>query len=523
MFTKLDAQRALGNGEFHPYFQPIVNLRTGQLAGFELLARWNHPEKGWILPGEFIPGAEKDGWIGALNRALLRTGVSAATALPSPLTLSFNVSAVQLRDRDLPKQIQEAIEPTGFPLERLKVEITESALTEDIQRARKILHELRAMGCRLVMDDFGTGYSSLSYLQSLPFDELKVDQSFVCKMTEARDSRKIVVALVGLGQSLGLTTVAEGVETRGQAEMLLWLGCDLGQGWFYGKPVPAEQLAARLSDAGREFRNLSSNAAGRVSSAMLDALPGHRLAQLQAVYDGAPVGLAFLDCNLRYLNLNRKLANMNGRPMEEHLGRTVQEVIPEFFPLVEPYIRRALKGEEICGVEITRPATSANPDKTLLLSYEPARDEAGDVVGVSVALIDITELKHAEEKRRESEEHFRYMVELLPQIPWIIDSEGRALDVSERWLGLTGMTSEEWKGFGWLNALHPDDVQPTLDAMSRSFESGDPIDLQYRVRCPGCEWKRLRSRGAARLGPDGKIMCWYGSLEEVEEPQQKST
>jgi PAS domain S-box-containing protein len=204
--------------------------------------------------------------------------------------------------------------------------------------------------------------------------------------------------------------------------------------------------------------------------------------------------------------------------MAEHLGRTVAEMIPELFPTVEPYIRRALKGEVISGVEITKPASGVSESKTILLSYEPARDEAGEVIGVSVALVDVTPIKRAEEARFESEEHFRYMMELMPQIPWIIDDEGRALDVSQRWLEITGMTEDQWRGFGWLDALHPDDRQPTRDAMQKSFETGRPIDVEYRLRrSEGDAWKRMRSRGSPRIGRDGKITCWYGCLETIDE------
>ncbi len=487
--------------------------------GFELLARWNHPERGWVPPDDFIAIAEKDGWIDRLTWELLRKGFRAAATLPSVPMLAINISPVQLHDLSLPKQICAIAELNGFSLEHLIIEVTESALTDDLARARTIACALKAMGCKLALDDFGTGYSSLTHLQSLPFDELKVDRSFVSSMTQQRSSRKIVAAVVGLGQSLGLTTVAEGVETREQAEMLLWLGCELGQGWLYGKPVPAEKLAAVISDLEQRLPSILPNEAmGRVSCSSLDSLPSQRLAQLQAVYDGAPVGLAFLDLDLRYMNLNRRLANMNGRPMEEHLGRTVPEMIPELFPQVEPYIRRALKGEAILGVEITKPSPGANEGRTILLSYEPARDEAGEVVGVSVALVDVTPIKRAEEARHQSEEHFRYMMELMPQIPWVMDQEGRALDVSQRWLEITGMTDEQWRGFGWLDALHPDDRQPTWDAMHRSFESGHPIDLEYRLRRSGRDaWKRMRSRGSPRIGGDGKIVCWYGCLEAVDE------
>jgi PAS domain S-box-containing protein len=256
---------------------------------------------------------------------------------------------------------------------------------------------------------------------------------------------------------------------------------------------------------------------GRVSVTSLDSLPSQRLAQLQAVYDGAPVGLAFLDRNLRYMSLNRRLADMNGFPMEAHLGRTVPEIIPELFPKVEPYIRRALNGEAIPGVKIVKPASGAQAERVLLLSYEPARDEAGEVVGVVVALADVTQISLTEAALRESEEHLRYMIELLPQIPWIIDPEGRALDVSQRWLDITGMEADQWRGYGWLSALHPDDLQPTLDGMQSAFKTGRSIDLIYRVRRPGSDWTALRSRGSPRYDSNGKIICWYGSLEPVNE------
>jgi PAS domain S-box-containing protein len=518
---KLDAARAIENGEFVPHFQPLVDLRTRELQGFELLARWNHPLRGWVSPDEFIPLAERDGWIHLLSAELLEKGFRAVASLPGAPTLSFNISALQLRDVNLSEQIRVSAEKAGLSLDRLIVEITESALTQDLDSARMIVDALKEMGCRLALDDFGTGYSSLLHLQSLPFDELKVDRSFVGSMTKQRDSRKIVAAVVGLGQSLGLTTVAEGIETEEQAEMLLWLGCELGQGWLYGKPVPAAQLAGVISDHEQKqaFRPLS-DAVIRASRNSVDSLPSQRLAQLQAVYDGAPVGLAFLDRNLRYLSINRRLANMNGIPIEQHLGRTVAEIVPDMFSRVEPFIRRALAGEAITGVEVTKPASGSSPEKNILLSYEPARDEAGEVVGVSVALADMTPIRRAEDARRESQEHLRYMMELIPQIPWVLDREGRALDVSQRWLEISGMTGEQWRGFGWLEALHPDDRQPTRDAMQSSLTNGLPIDVQYRVRQSEAHpWKWIRSRGSARRDENGVIIGWYGSLEVFDERQ----
>jgi len=292
--------------------------------------------------------------------------------------------------------IREAAKATGFGMERLVIEVTESALLGDMECTLKVAQELKEMGCKISLDDFGTGYSSLLHLQSLPFDELKVDRSFVSSMTEVRQSRKIVAAVVGLGQSLGLRTVAEGIETQDQAEMALWLGCEFGQGWFYGKPRPAEELAGVVSAERNKLLIDTTSPWRRISETTMDMLPAQRLAQVQAIYEGAPVGLSFVDRDLRYVALNKKLADMNGAPIKEHLGHKVSEMIPDLFPAVEPYIRRALAGEAIADVEVYVPDTG----ETRLVSYQPARDEAGEVVGVSIAAMKTTERRRAEAAAR---------------------------------------------------------------------------------------------------------------------------
>ncbi len=183
------------------FFQPLVELRTGRLAGFEVLARWQHPEHGPILPANFISLAEEDGLVGELLQQILRKTFQSASLFPESLVLAVNVSPSQLQDLDLPVQVRNVAEEAGFPLVRLTIEITESALLNDLGRSKAIAHKLKAIGCRLALDDFGTGYSSLAHLQALPFDELKVDRSFVSSMTNTRESRKIVAAIIGLGHS----------------------------------------------------------------------------------------------------------------------------------------------------------------------------------------------------------------------------------------------------------------------------------------------------------------------------------
>lgn len=395
-------RQALENDELEPCFQPIVELHTGRLAGFEVLARWKHPQLGLILPENFISLAEEDGLVGHLMQQILRKAFKSAPVLPAPLVLAVNISPTQLQDASLPSQIREAAEGVGFPLERLTVEITESGIFNNLEIAKKIARDLKAVGCRLALDDFGTGYSSLRHLQALPFDELKVDRSFVSSMTDKRESRKIVAAIIGLGHSLGLTTVAEGVETEEQAGMLLRLGCKMGQGWLYGRPVTADRIPEVVTAGSRTLVKCPGHGDNGVAS-NLEALPVQRLAQLQAIFDGAPVGLCFLDCNLRYVSINQRLADMNGHPVDGHFGRTPKEMIPRLYPRVEPYLIRALQGEAIHDVEVLRPADYPWEMGTkMVCSYQPAFDEAGEVIGVSVAVVDRTRWTRAHERIRGS-------------------------------------------------------------------------------------------------------------------------
>ena len=241
-----ELREAVANGHIVPHFQPLVDLANERVVGFELLARWQHPTRGMVSPGEFIPVAEQLGLIGPMTSHLLRRACSVAATWPDDTFVACNVSPLQLRDQSLPGMVRAALQEFGLPPHRLELEITESALVGDLALARDVLNEVKSLGVRLALDDFGTGYSSLHHLKMLPFDKVKIDASFVGAMTRDLGSRKIVSAVVGLGQSLELTTVAEGVEDQETAAMLRELGCDVGQGWLFGRPVPADLVTKLL-------------------------------------------------------------------------------------------------------------------------------------------------------------------------------------------------------------------------------------------------------------------------------------
>lgn len=479
-------RRALDGGEFFPHFQSLVVLATGKLHGFEVLARWQHPDLGIVSPEIFIPMAEREGLIGEIGSQILQKAFGAMALQRKGLRLAFNISPLQLKDLSLPEHIRRIAENARFPLECATVEITESAMAEHMASARSIAMDLKAMGCRIALDDFGTGYSSLFHLKSLPFDELKVDRSFVNVMMAERESRKIVAAVVGLGQSLGLSTVAEGVETQEQADMLVRLGCDMGQGWHYGKPAPAEALPAMIglrqqraiSRAGHERKGISVNCR--------EGLPSQRLAQLEAVYDGAPVGLAFLDRNLKYININRRLAEMHGLSIDDHYGKTLAEVIPKLYPIIAPYVDRALNGEGTCDVGVREPGSQGSP-KTYLVSYQPAFDEAGEVLGVSCAITDFTARHAAEDKLRQYEK----LVECLDEMVAVVDRNYRYLLTNRAYLDAFGAGNERMEGRSISEFTEKDLFQGIIVPKLDECFSGKPVLLSMEYRLPGMGMRDL--------------------------------
>ncbi len=237
-----DLQKALAVGEMSLHYQPQIRV-NGEITGFEALARWHHPKRGWISPGTFIPLAEESGAIIAFGKWVLHEACREAASWQNPLRIAVNLSPVQFRSGDLPEQVHLALLESGLPAHRLELEITESALIDDFSRALSTLRRLKSLGVRIAMDDFGTGYSSLSYLQSFPFDKIKIDRSFISNVETSTQSAAIVRAVIGLARGLHLPVVAEGVENKDQLEFLSRELCDEAQGYLIGHPRPIDHYA----------------------------------------------------------------------------------------------------------------------------------------------------------------------------------------------------------------------------------------------------------------------------------------
>ncbi|TYC53832.1 GGDEF domain-containing protein [Rhodobacterales bacterium] len=233
---------AIRDNEFLPHFQPQIDLRTGRIFGVEALARWYHPQLGWISPCEFIPIAESNGDIVALGWKILESACMQVKLLPAELSLSVNLSVAQIHNDDVVAMIEECFARTGLPASRLKLEVTETTMMSDLQRIRTTLADLRNLGIGISLDDFGVGYSALSYLTDFHWDEIKIDRSFAAKAVSDGKLRDVLKLVLGIAEKMGSEILIEGIETLDQRDVLVEMGCIRGQGYLFGGPMAIDDI-----------------------------------------------------------------------------------------------------------------------------------------------------------------------------------------------------------------------------------------------------------------------------------------
>jgi diguanylate cyclase (GGDEF)-like protein len=249
-----DLRSAIARGELLLHYQPQARM-TGETVGLEALVRWQCLKRGMILPSTFVPIAEESSLIIALDEWVLREACREAASWPQPLTIAVNISPIQFRHGDLPKLVLSILLETGLAPGRLELEITESVFINDFSRAVSVLRQLKSLGVQIALDDFGTGFSSLSYLHSFPFDKIKIDQTFIGDLKYNRHSMAVVRAVIGLGQSLDIPVLAEGVETKAQHALLVQEGCDEVQGHLTGQPLPIANHAELIGNQATAPKN----------------------------------------------------------------------------------------------------------------------------------------------------------------------------------------------------------------------------------------------------------------------------
>jgi diguanylate cyclase (GGDEF)-like protein len=243
---EMHLRKALVNAEFDLHYQPLVNLQTDAITGFEALLRWNHPDRGLVSPADFVPIAEETGFIVPLGEWVLRRACQEAANWPVDIKVAVNLSPVQLKNKNFVELVMNVLANSGLAADRLQLEITETVLMQNTFNTLATLQKLRALGVQIALDDFGTGYSSLSYLRSFPFDKIKIDRSFIQDLSSSKEPIAIVHAVAGLAKSLNMVSTAEGVETKQQRDALQALGCVEMQGYLFSRPRPPAELAEFL-------------------------------------------------------------------------------------------------------------------------------------------------------------------------------------------------------------------------------------------------------------------------------------
>ena len=470
---------AIASGHVWPAFQPIVNMRTGAVASFEILARWSDPQAGDISPAIFIPHLERDGLIGTLSDALMDQACRAAAGWPGQFTLAFNISPSQLTSRNLPGRLVDVVGATGFPLDRIEIEVTEGFLISDDDLVLTILREINSLGIRIGIDDFGTGYSSLARLEAFPFHKLKIDARFVRNLDKEAGKRRIAAAVIGLGQSLGITVVAEGIESEAEAVILRELGCEQGQGWLYGRGASSDQARRQLDRRGAD-----------IAAKPLDVSPFQRLHQLATLYDQAPAGLCFLDTNYRYVRVNDRFAEFHGHTAEQLEGKTIHDVI-HGQPL--EHVIRILDEAKSKDVAVTHETILR--DRNIMFLNSRVQELAGDIIGISVVAIDVTEetkLKQAltvSEKRLRRELDFvEAILRSLPGIFYYYDHDLRL----KRWNAnhelVSGFSGAELQDRSPLAFIADEERERISDAMQDVFRQGQSQAEAYLLTKDG---KRL--------------------------------
>ena len=254
---ELELRTALATEQFDLHFQPLVDLRTGQVVCCEALLRWTHPERGAVPPAVFIPVAEETGLIVPIGEWVLHRACAEAARWPKGIRVAVNLSPVQFRDHSLALQVVVALAKSGLPAEQLELELTERVLLEESDHTLATMEQLCNIGVAMSLDDFGTGYSSLNYLRKFPFHKIKIDQSFIRDLGDGPDAHAIIGTIAGLGAALSKTVVAEGIETKEQMQLVSALGCHEGQGWLFGRPMNGQAIRARLETEAAQARRVA--------------------------------------------------------------------------------------------------------------------------------------------------------------------------------------------------------------------------------------------------------------------------
>lgn len=497
--SESDLYLALVRQELLLHYQPVVDLKSGQVIGAEALLRWNHPEKGVLFAKQFLSSAKEGGALSSTEEWIVhqvcKQNKRWQNAGIPPFIVSVNISAFPLVQEDLVKVVADALRESGLEAKYLELEITEK-MAMDAERAIDILFQLKQLGVSISVDDFGRGYSSLNYLKRFPIDKLKVDQSFIQGCTEDEREKSVVKTIIGMAKNMRLQVVAEGVETREQLVFLQQNLCDAAQGYLIGKPVSADELMANLAQVRDVVPRLGI---GREQTALLcrqEMLAEARLELSEALKNQQGMTFKFVKQGQRYIHTlcEGELLHRMGMVSEEIVGKELHEFLPaEVAERKTKMYDRAWNGGEDLSYE------GICNGVHYLAALRPIF-QGGKVKEVIASCIDITKLKKAEEAMRTSEAKYRLIAENMSDVIVVLNREGIITYVSPAVTAVMGLAPEDIQNQHLANFILPKEQEKVNQAVQQLIEWKLPQQISFSSVHKNRTKLILEAKGSPVLG-----------------------
>ncbi|WP_251550507.1 EAL domain-containing protein [Neobacillus muris] len=497
-------RKALEHEEFMLHYQPKFDLSSGKMKGVEALIRWNHPTKGFILPGDFIPIAEEMGLIIPIGEWVLRTACKQMmdwqkSGLP-PFQVSVNLSVRQLYQPNLVEMVREVVKGSGIDPKNLELEITESMMA-DSDHAIKIFNDLKSLGLKISLDDFGTGYSSLHYLKEAPIDKLKIDQSFIRNCAVNSNEATLVRTIIAMAHQLDIEVIAEGVET---VEHLIFLQqnlCDEAQGFLFSKPIPLKELEERFGEMEKIVQEYGITKDLMDRKWMENALETARQEVLETIRKQQGMTFKFIKKDGRFIHTlcDGELTYRMGLVPEQIIGRELKDFQPiKAAERKEQYYRRAWQGEmnvsyegEINGI-------------FYLASLRPVK-RGGEVIGVIGSCIDITERKKIEEALRISESNFRLITDNMLDMIEVWDINGLVKYASPSHEKGLGHPHHLFVGRSAFSLVHAEDRAHVQSRFDNTIANHELFQAEFRCKNANGDWVYIEAQGTPVFGTDNRI------------------
>lgn len=512
---ELDLHKAIENNEFLLYYQPKVNLNTGQIVGFEALIRWNHPELGMVSPNTFIPIAEETGLIIPIGKwALYEACIQNIRWHQKGLetVVSVNLSARQFTQSNMVQTIAEVLHKTRLKPQFLEIEITES-MTADSEYTISTLQQLKYLGVRVSIDDFGTGFSSLNYLKQFPVDTLKIDQSFIQELHKNPSDETIVKTIISMAHNLNLNVVAEGIETREQLVFLQQHLCNDGQGYFFSKPLPVNELEEKLQEIEQIVKRygLSEDINNNIWNEELLRIAKKDLKDTVRLQQGMITKFKNINGNYIYTLCDGELLYRLGFTPDQVVGKKLNEFIPEnIAKKVIGYYQKAWETEE--------QVTFENEINGIhyLASLRPIK-RGGEVVEVIGSYIDITDRIKAREALKESEDKYRLIAENMTDLIGIIDINGNVLFASPSVEHVLGFSPEYYKATNAFDNVHPEDVESLSELFSEMIQSKKTTQIECRYLHRNGNWVVIEANWTPVIGNNSEVEHFIVVARDVTE------